>query len=104
MRKGMSRDGDRDPGGDGIKNFNFSEQTVSITQGVTYAKGHTIIGDPKTPAGKRKMLILPGLLETLELSQSELNDPEAYVLPSLNDPMTRIPHSLSKPTGGFGNM
>ena len=69
-----------------IKNFNFSEQTVSITQGVTYAKGHTIIGDPKTPAGKRKMLILPGLLETLELSQNELNDPEAYVLPSLDDP------------------
>ena len=32
------------------------------------------------------MLILPGLLETLELSQSELNDPEAYVLPSLDDP------------------
>ena len=69
-----------------IKNFNFREQTVSITQGVTYAKGHTIIGDPKTPTGKRKMLILPGLLETLELSQSELNDPEAYVLPSLDDP------------------
>ena len=73
-----------------IKNFNFSEQTVSITQGVTYAKGHTIIGDPKTPAGKRKMLILPGLLETLELSQSELNDPEAYVLPSLDDPHTPL--------------
>jgi len=32
------------------------------------------------------MLILPGLLETLEFSQSELNDPEAYVLPSLDDP------------------
>lgn len=32
------------------------------------------------------MLILPGLLETLDLSQSALNDPEAYVLPSLDDP------------------
>ena len=62
-----------------IKNFNFSEQTVSSTQGVTYAKGHTIIGYPKTPAGKRKMLILPGLLEALEPSQSEPNDPEAYI-------------------------
>ena len=36
------------------------------------------------------MLILPGLLETLELSQSELNDPEAYVLPSLDDPHTPL--------------
>ena len=63
---------------------------LADTQGVTYAKGHTIIGDPKTPAGKRKMLILPGLLETLELSQSELNDPEAYVLPSLDDPHTPL--------------
>ena len=73
-----------------MKNFNLDEQTVTVTQGVTYAKGHTIIGDPKTPAGKRKMLILPGLLETLELSQSELNDPEAYVLPSLDDPHTPL--------------
>ena len=36
------------------------------------------------------MLILPGLLETLELSQRELNDPEAYVLPSLDDPHTPL--------------
>lgn len=36
------------------------------------------------------MLILPGLLETLELSQSELNDPEAYVLPSVDDPHTPL--------------
>jgi len=73
-------------------------QTVSIIQGVTYAKGYTIIGDPKTPEGKRKMIILQGLLETLERFQSELNAPEAYVLPSPDDP---IPRSLSKLTGGF---
>jgi len=73
-----------------IKDFNFEEKTVTITKGVTYAKGHTIIGDPKTPAGKRKMLILPGLLETLELSEDELNDPEAYILPTLGDPHTPL--------------
>ena len=66
--------------------------TNGVMQCVLFPNLHaaTIIGDPKTPAGKRKMLILPGLLETLELSQSELNDPEAYVLPSLDDPHTPL--------------
>ena len=73
-----------------IKDFNFKEKTVTITKGVTYAKGHTIIGDPKTPAGKRKMLILPGLLEVLQLSEEELNDPEAYILATLGDPHTPL--------------
>lgn len=73
-----------------IKDFNFEEKTVTITKGVTYAKGHTVIGDPKTPAGKRKMLILPGLLEALELSQEELNDPETYILATLGDPHTPL--------------
>ena len=63
-----------------------SGMTVTIRQGVTYAKGNMLIGDPKTPAGKRKMLILPGLLEVLELSEAEKNDPEAYIIPSLKDP------------------
>ncbi|MBQ8619188.1 MAG: site-specific integrase [Clostridia bacterium] len=69
-----------------IKDFNFDDMTVTIRQGVTYAKGNMLIGDPKTPAGKRKMLILPGLLETLELSEEEKNDPDAYIIPSLKDP------------------
>ena len=79
-----------------IKDFNFEEKTVTITKGVTYAKGHTIIGDPKTPAGKRKMLILPGLLEVLELSQEELNDPETYILASLGDPHTPLTYQADK--------
>lgn len=79
-----------------IKDFNFEEKTVTITKGVTYAKEHTIIGDPKTPAGKRKMLILPGLLEVLELSQEELNDPETYILASLNDPHTPLTYQADK--------
>ena len=69
-----------------IKDFNFDDMTVTIRQGVTYAKGNMLIGDPKTPAGKCKMFILPGLLETLELSEAEKNDPEAYIIPSLKDP------------------
>ena len=69
---------------------------MTITKGVTYAKGHTIIGDPKTPAGKRKMLILPGLLEVLELSQEELNDPETYILTSLGDPHTPPTYQADK--------
>ena len=66
-----------------IKDFNFDDMTVTVRQGVTYAKGNMLIGDPKTPAGKRTMLILPGLLETLELTEAEKNDPEAYIIPSL---------------------
>ena len=69
-----------------IKDFNFDDMTVTVRQGVTYAKGNMLIGDPKTPAGKRTMLILPGLLETLELTEAEKNDPEAYIIPSLKDP------------------
>ena len=69
---------------------------MTITKGITYAKGHTIISDPKTPAGKRKMLILPGLLEVLELSQEELNDPETYILASLGDPHTPLTYQADK--------
>lgn len=79
-----------------IKEFNFEEKTVTITKGVTCAKGHTIIGDPKTPAGKRKMLILPGLPEVLQLSQEELNDPETYILASLKDPHVPLTYQAGK--------
>lgn len=68
-----------------IKDIDFEQQTVRIVRSVTYAKAVTVVDLPKTEAGKRTMLILPGLLEVLQLSQEELNDPEAYILHMQDD-------------------
>lgn len=68
-----------------IKDFDFDRGIVSIKRSVTYAKAQTIIDLPKTKAGVREMLILPGLLEVLALTDEEKNDPEAFILHMGND-------------------
>ena len=58
---------------------------IRIERCFTYAKAKTIIGDPKTEAGFRHMLMLPKLWDVLALTPEEMHDPDAYLLHMRDD-------------------
>ena len=82
-----------------MKDFDRETMRLSVRQNVTFITrkkeaalygpnckvGDAIIGKPKTEAGVRTMLIPPQLWDALELTQEELADKEAFLLPHRND-------------------
>ena len=69
-----------------MKDIDRSKMLIRIGRSVTYANSNLIIGDPKTDAGIRDMLMLPKLWEVLELTDEELSDPDAYLVHMRNAP------------------
>lgn len=51
-----------------MKDIDPHKMLIRIERSVTYAKAKTIIGDPKTEAGFRHMLMLPKLWDVLALT------------------------------------
>ena len=76
-----------------MKDIDPHKMLIRIERSVTYAKAKTIIGDPKTEAGFRHMLMLPKLWDVLALTPEEMHDPDAYLLHMRDD--THQPAHLS---------
>lgn len=68
-----------------MKDIDPHKMLIRIERSVTYAKAKTIIGDPKTEAGFRHMLMLPKLWDVLALTPEEMHDPDAYLLHMRDD-------------------
>lgn len=68
-----------------MKDIDPYKMLIRIERSVTYAKAKTIIGDPKTEAGFRHMLMLPKLWDVLALTPEEMHDPDAYLLHMRDD-------------------
>lgn len=68
-----------------MKDIDPHKMLIRIERSVTYAKAKTIIGDPKTEAGFRHMLMLPKLWDVLALTSEEMHDPDAYLLHMRDD-------------------
>ena len=68
-----------------MKDIDPHKMLIRIERSVTYAKAKTIIGDPKTKAGFRHMLMLPKLWDVLALTPEEMHDPDAYLLHMRDD-------------------
>ena len=68
-----------------MRDIDPHKMLIRIERSVTYAKAKTIIGDPKTEAGFRHMLMLPNLWDVLALTPEEMHDPDAYLLHMRDD-------------------
>ena len=69
-----------------IGDIDLDRGYIHVERSVTYAKARTYIGEPKTEAGRRTMLLLPELRKMLELTEKELKDPEAFIVHMKDDP------------------
>lgn len=79
-----------------VKDIDFERGYIHVERSVTYAKARTYIGEPKTEAGRRTMLLLPELRKMLELTEEELKDPEAFIVHMKDDPHKPLTYQANR--------
>ena len=70
-----------------MKDLNLYKRTISVNRAVTFKGNKPVIDRPKTEAGYREIPIVVALWDLLEITQAELNNPEAFIIGRAKDPL-----------------